>query len=271
MTKASDNVFPRFLISEGGSTATPAVGRVTVYAKANGLLYQKDDAGTETPLAGTVGTDSIWDAAGDIVVGSGADTAARLAKGAAGAYLSTYNGVVAWNGGTAFPASPATGDRFWRSDINAEFRFDGTRWLSATLHHIITHVHNISATAIYAAPSTTLGSIMQAPVPWTSGGSDIYLTQIVTKFLVSGGTALDASNKWVVTFNKRPTGNTNTLISTITIDAGSSNVWREDNQSIAALVNNGTTHYIFAWVPTITGTPGALFAYFDLAYRIVAT
>lgn len=52
MTKASDNVFPRFLISEGGSTATPAAGQVTAYAKANGLLYSKDDAGAETALGG---------------------------------------------------------------------------------------------------------------------------------------------------------------------------------------------------------------------------
>ena len=52
MPKASDNVFPRFLISEGGSTATPAAGRVTVYAKADGLLYSKDDAGSETALGG---------------------------------------------------------------------------------------------------------------------------------------------------------------------------------------------------------------------------
>lgn len=55
MTKASDNVYPRFLVSEGGSTATPAAGQVTVYAKADGLLYQKDDAGVETLLAGGAG------------------------------------------------------------------------------------------------------------------------------------------------------------------------------------------------------------------------
>lgn len=53
MTKASDNVFPRLLISEGGSSATPAAGNVTVYAKADGLLYSKDDAGTETVLGAT--------------------------------------------------------------------------------------------------------------------------------------------------------------------------------------------------------------------------
>lgn len=62
MTKASDNVFPRFLISEGGSTATPAAGRVTVYAKADGLLYSKDDAGTEKLMSsGSVaGVGNLW-------------------------------------------------------------------------------------------------------------------------------------------------------------------------------------------------------------------
>lgn len=59
MAKASDNVFPRFLISEGGSTATPAAGRVTVYAKADGLLYSKDDAGAETALGGGAGGTSL--------------------------------------------------------------------------------------------------------------------------------------------------------------------------------------------------------------------
>lgn len=52
MTKASDNVFPRLLVSEGGSTSTPAANNVTVYAKANGLLYSKDDAGVETLVSG---------------------------------------------------------------------------------------------------------------------------------------------------------------------------------------------------------------------------
>jgi hypothetical protein len=36
-----------------------------------------------TPTVGSVATDAIWDAVGDLVVGSGANTAARLAKGTA--------------------------------------------------------------------------------------------------------------------------------------------------------------------------------------------
>ena len=74
MTRASDNIFPRLLISEGGSTATPASGEVTVYAKSDGLLYSKDDAGAETALgaAGAGNTIIIKDEGGALA--TAADT-----------------------------------------------------------------------------------------------------------------------------------------------------------------------------------------------------
>ena len=34
---------------------------------------------------------------------------------------------------TAMPTSPVTGERLWRSDLNFEFFYDGTRWLSTEL------------------------------------------------------------------------------------------------------------------------------------------
>lgn len=78
MTKASDNVFPRFLISEGGSTATPAAGRVTLYAKADGLLYSKDDAGTESAVSGgsgnTLSSTLVRRTTAQNVSGSGTET-----------------------------------------------------------------------------------------------------------------------------------------------------------------------------------------------------
>ncbi len=41
-------------IAETTAPATPATGKVRLYAKSDGLLYSKDDAGTETPLGGSV-------------------------------------------------------------------------------------------------------------------------------------------------------------------------------------------------------------------------
>lgn len=89
---------------EGAAASTPAAGRVATYSKADGLMYSKDDAGVETLMSagvsGSVATDAIWDAAGDLAVGTGANTAARLAIGATnGMVLQRVSGAVAW----AFP------------------------------------------------------------------------------------------------------------------------------------------------------------------------
>lgn len=86
---------------EAAAPSTPAATKVVIYAKSDGLMYSKDDAGTETLMSsggsGSVATDAIWDAAGDLAVGTGANTAARLAIGATnGMALQRISGAVAW-------------------------------------------------------------------------------------------------------------------------------------------------------------------------------
>lgn len=88
---------------EAAAPATPATGKVRTYAKADGLMYQKDDAGTETAMGGggggSVATDTIWNAKGDLAGGTGSDTAQRLAVGANGTLLvadSTQTTGLAW-------------------------------------------------------------------------------------------------------------------------------------------------------------------------------
>ena len=84
--KASENEFPKVTFAEGAAPSTPDAGLVIAYAKTDGKLYSKDDAGNETELggggSGDVATDAIWDAKGDLAVGTGANTASRLAVGA---------------------------------------------------------------------------------------------------------------------------------------------------------------------------------------------
>ena len=83
----------RIDFDEGAAPATPAANDVRLYAKADGLLYSKDDAGVETLVSGgsggggAVATDAIWDAAGDLAQGTGANTAAKLGAGAWGTVL----------------------------------------------------------------------------------------------------------------------------------------------------------------------------------------
>ena len=272
----ADTTLPGVLLTDDHASrpAATAVGTGTLYSCTDhSLIYQSDGAtwSTWADLGGTgaVATDAIWDAAGDLAVGSGANTAAKLAIGAAGGALSRVNGAVAWNSGTAFPTA-ATGDRYWRTDLGMEFYYDGTRWLSTSLYHLTNSFHNISSTGVYASPTGTLNSL-RMPVPALAGGSDLWLEDLNTHFIINAGTALSGSHKWVGTFYKRPTGNTNTTLITITIDSGSINVWRTDAQAVNALINNGTIHYSVGCLWTITGTPGSIEAHFDLTYRIVAT
>lgn len=82
MAKASDNDFPSLLVTEQASKPTaPAAGKQRLYMKTDHKLYHEDNGGTETEVggggSGDVATDTIWDAAGDLAVGTGSNTAAR--------------------------------------------------------------------------------------------------------------------------------------------------------------------------------------------------
>lgn len=52
------------IFDEGAAASTPAAAKVTVYAKSDGLMYSKDDAGVETLMSGGAGMSS-FNLAGD--------------------------------------------------------------------------------------------------------------------------------------------------------------------------------------------------------------
>jgi len=94
-TKGSDNRFPKLImIEQAGAPSTPATGTQKLYVKTDGDPYLIDDAAavrrilTDDDLSsGDVATDAIWDAKGDVAVGTGANTASRLAVGTNGQVL----------------------------------------------------------------------------------------------------------------------------------------------------------------------------------------
>lgn len=88
--------------NDGSDFSNGAADYRVLFLGEDGLLHVKDSAGTVTDAAaaGSVATDAIWDAAGDLAVGSGANTAAKLTKGADGTVLTMTAGAVGW-------ASPA--------------------------------------------------------------------------------------------------------------------------------------------------------------------
>ena len=69
---ASDNVFPKVILSEGAAPATPSTNQVKIYAKADGLMYSKDDAGVETLMSsGASGGPGAWTSFTPTIVASG--------------------------------------------------------------------------------------------------------------------------------------------------------------------------------------------------------
>ncbi len=260
---ASDNPFPSILITEGTEPAAPAAGKQRLYIDSTTHKFKRtDSSGVDVTIEGntsTVATDTIWDAAGDLVVGTGADAAAKLAKGAAGAYLSTFNGVVGWNGGTAFPGSPATNDRYWRTDLGLEFYYDGTRWLSTALYTL--GLPQADALAPLAATAT--GHRLCLPIL----GTGIRVIDFWVSFYVNGGTALSDSHKWVLDFKTAVSG---TVLATYNIGSGASSAWRSSGlQSVAS--NVVTTEFELEVLSTKTGTPGNLSATPMFSYRIIQT
>lgn len=88
--------------------------------------------------------------------------------------------------GTSFPVSPSTGDRFYRTDENIEYIYNGTNWLS--VHVEVGHISLQGSLAAFTAAGTLFG-----PKP----AKDIYIIEILIS-VFPGGTN-DSSNYWTIT------------------------------------------------------------------------
>ena len=110
-------------------------------------LYARINSGTVGPFGagggGDVATDTIWDATGDLVQGTGANTGAKLSAGAAGKLLRAAGAGVAVDWSGYIIALPNTTNQFLQSD--------GTNW-NATSNP------SISTINLYGTNSLNLGT-----------------------------------------------------------------------------------------------------------------
>ncbi len=160
------------------------------------------------------------------------------------------------------PSNPVTNQTVFRTDLGLEAFWDGTRWLGTALKETPLFISSVAATTVVQVELSSPESV------------DKWLDSIyVSAAVVAGGTALDASNKWVLSLTKYGTGGTGTSInsSVISVDSGASDsTWRSPTTAaIGALL--GTTYAGLRAVWTKTGTPGTLNGPCVVTWRPVLT
>lgn len=257
MTKASDNAFPSVLVTEGTEPSAPAAGKQRLYIDSTSHhLMRVPSSGTEvdieTAAAGGMATDALWDAAGDLAVGTGANTAAKLTIGAAGGAVSRVNGAVDWNSGTGFPTA-ATGDRYWRTDLRMEFFYDGTRWLSTALfEHFLGQMTGITATS---------AEVYTAVRP---DAADMWLEDLITAMNAASG--LSGSAYWTVECYSYDDASGSLRASTNNTSLTNAQ-WYRRATAIDALL--GSSVDAFSVRAVKTSTPGAFTGGAMVTYRIV--
>jgi hypothetical protein len=253
VTIGSDNIFPSVKLVETASGSLGTVGasnqRLAIDPTSH-LLYWKDNSGTvRTALANPMTTSQ------DVIVGGASGAPGRLAAGAAGGVLAMGNSAVIWNAGTSFPGSKATGDRYWRTDLNDEYVWDGTRWLGR-----LREVSFSSPTALM--PTATSGSLLLLPI---SGIADYW----VERFVVTTQTAApnDSSHYWTVNVTRYPSATIiggNALTNGDTVDVPTRHII-----TVGALTGTSDTMLLLAMVKN--STPGPLYCLATMQYRPVGT
>lgn len=240
--------------------AATAVGGGTIYAcSTHAILYQSDGASWGTwwdpASSGVIAGDAIWDAAGDLAVGTGANTAARLAIGAAGGAVSRVNGAVAWNSGTSFPTA-ATGDRYWRTDVRGgmEFTYDGSRWLSERLTWNA-WIDNITATGTQIARFPTPSDLA------------VYLDWWDVQTLVN--TTNDGTKYWTAELYKTTAANALTQIAQVSTISETVGNWVRQGGSLGLVL--ATTDLVVGSSVTKVSTPGSLYINAGIIYRLIGT
>ena len=240
MTKASDNEYPSVLLAEQGSDiTTPGTGFWRLYAKATGLFH-RDDAGAVTgPILDETSHDAL-DHTGLTGVGGGSGISS----------------------GTSNPGSPTAGDLFWRTDLGLMIYYDGTRWLTTTEYRM-TPVTRDAVAGGYTS-SKTMANMAVDPT------FDTYVTTILCRGLIIGGTALSASHKWEVVLYKSPTALSYTAVTTMTFDSGtlSTVLNRDATVNTAMTVASAAMCYLAA---DKTGTPGTFYPHVEVRYRLIVT
>lgn len=155
--------------------------------------------------------------------------------------------------GVAFPLTPATGDLYWRTDLSLLCFYDGSRWL--TVQEYTYDLQPVSATI----PTTAAVAIGITPTR-----SDYQ--QVVTRvtFVTNVQTTNNGSNYWTVAVQD---DSLNTIQSYVT-SADTAGTWTRNSYAPGVTVQTSDLYLRLA-ATTKTGSPGSLYVYAQVNYRLI--
>lgn len=215
MAKVSDNEFPKVILIEQASPPdTPASGTQKLFLdSADGHLKRVDDSDTVVDL--------------EEIAGSGYDE------------------------GTSFPVSPSTNDKFYRTDRNMLYYYDGTRWLTTQIYFIeLKHEDSGFTWPLTASAVTT----HRGTLPF---GDDYDVMLLEWHFLTSVTTTNNGTNFWTTTIKKfNSAGGGDTTIATYSTGTApdTANTFYNRKVAINALMGAYEGFYVDA---TKTLSPGS--------------
>lgn len=156
--------------------------------------------------------------------------------------------------GTAFPSSPDTNTRFFRTDLGFECYYDGTRWLTA--HEYQADFQQYELAPPYSAVSDPL--MFAVPGDYNS----LYVTRAHARLLVN--TTNNGSNYWSVEL--RQEGSSIWSFNT-SADAAATALLKTQNINAAY---SPATH--FSWrLASKTGAPGSIYIVGSFRFRFVVS
>lgn len=139
----------------GPSAPSAPVAGMPWYDTVNSVNKRYNGSGWDIVSTTTVATDTLWEAAGDLVVGTGANTSARLAVGAEGEVLKVTAGVPAWG------AAAGGGASFW-TETTGTFTATPASTSTLTMTTDLTATIKVGYPLKYAIGGTTYYGIVTA-------------------------------------------------------------------------------------------------------------
>lgn len=161
--------------------------------------------------------------------------------------------------GTSFPGSPATNDRFFRTDLSLEFFYDGTRWLTTELFELLpgvadAFVGGTGLVTLYAAlPSDLAVYLVKGWVTYANFGTQ------------------NGSNYWSFQFGTKTEGSSGSTNRGSAISGSADAGSQYHGKSVALGIALTTTEIAVFCGATKTGTPGSMYFFANLQYRKIST